>query len=422
MKTISVIALGCILGLSGCITSSWRNAAVVKVANHGANVSTRHRYHLSCVYVGDKSQRLNIKDDFFSKFQPNVFAADGIPVSMRIRMKNSTSGFSALDVLLHMCTFTIFPVVVNTSVIYDCFIEVDDIDNNGVLFEVVDMGDNATSHLVPSPLWWYTDSPDVEGCPVFSQHGQTMILTWLKCEVYNQNKGVLGKDEKSYGTIANVTSFNINLLSQQNKDFPFDGLMQRAFAYGVAVKLKELEDSGKIDAMLKKKAAEVSTAPKHNIIRLDRDSDKTFTYSFELELAQNPTDFKKVWQAVLLDFAKSLKEDYRDAFPSADVASLEVSFSGFKREGLRLSGHAAVLTLKPISLDYNAHTRSGKLSVRFTAGQESEAKVWIQRNIKRLIRDKNIALTTGAFPPEANYQVIEAKTEGNVMAIEFKAE
>ena len=112
MKTLSAIALGCMLGLCGCLTSSTRDAAVAKVANHGANVSTRHRYHLSCVYVGDKSQRLNIKDDFFSKFQPNVFAADGIPVSMRIRMKNSASGFSALDVLLHMCTFTIFPVVI----------------------------------------------------------------------------------------------------------------------------------------------------------------------------------------------------------------------------------------------------------------------------------------------------------------------
>ncbi len=105
-----------------------------------------------------------------------------------------------------------------------------------------------------------------------------------------------------------------------------------------------------------------------------------------------------------------------------DVASLEVSFSGFKRDGLRLSGRAAVLTLKPISLDYNAHTRSGKLTVHFTVGQESEAKVWIRRNIKRLVRDKNIALTTGTLPPEAGYQVIEEKTEGNVMAIEFKSE
>lgn len=192
MKTLLVIALGCMLGLCGCLTISTRDAAVAKVANHGAIVSTRHRYHLACVYGGDNSQNWSVKEDFFSKHQPHVFAADGIPVSLRLRLKKFNAGGYG-SVLLHVCTFTIFPVVANTSVIYDCFIEVDDIDNNGVLFEVVDMDDNATSHLVPSPLWWYTDSPDVEGGPVFSQHTKRMILTWPGWnEVYRQNKGVLG--------------------------------------------------------------------------------------------------------------------------------------------------------------------------------------------------------------------------------------
>ena len=419
MKTLSVIALGCMLGLCGCLTSSTRDAAVAKVENHGAEVLTRHRYHLTCVYGGDNSQSWNVKEDFFSRHQPHVFAADGIPVSMRISMKifNSSNSDNYGNILLHMCTFTIFPVVVNTSVIYDCFIDVDGIDNNGVPFQVVDMGDNATSELVPSALWWYTDSPYVEGCPVFSQHEQTMISTWLNCKVHHQKKGILGSDKGALGF-----AMPLNLFSQPNNIFSCGELMERALAYGVAVKLKELEDSGKIDAMLKKKAAEVSTAPKHNIIRLDRDSDKTFTYSFELELAQNPTDFKKAWQAVLLDFAKSLKEDYRDAFPSVDMASLEVSFSGFKREGLRLSGSAAVLTLKPVSLEYNPHNRRGTMSVRFAEGQVSEASAWIRRNVKTLVRDKNIALTSGSLPPEGKFAITNEKNDGNVMTIEFMVE
>ena len=404
MKTLSAIALGCMLGLCGCLTSSTRDAAVAKVANHGAIVSTRHRYHLACVYGGDNSQNWSVKKDFFSKHQPHVFAADGIPVSLRLRLKKFNSGGYG-SVLLHVCTFTIFPVVVNTSVIYDCFIDVDGVDNDDALLEVVDMGDNATSQLVPSPLWWYTDSPDVEGGPVFSLHTKTMTLTWPGWnEVYRQKKGVLGNDEGAAGS-ATV----LNLFSQPNNVFSCGELMERALAYGVAVKLKELEDSGKIDAMLKKKAAEVSTAPKHNIIRLDRDSDKTFTYSFELELAQNPTDFKKAWQAVLLDFAKSLKEDYRDAFPSVDMASLEVSFSGFKRDGLRLNGSAAVLTLKPVSLEYNSHNRKGTMSVRFAEGQVSEASAWIRRNVKTLVRDKNIALTSGSLPPEGKFAITNEK-------------
>ena len=200
------------------------------------------------------------------------------------------------------------------------------------------------------------------------------------------------------------------------------GLTQRALAYGIAVKLKELEDSGKIDAMLKKKAADISTAPKHSIIRLDRDTNKSFSYSFELELAENPVDLKNAFRGVLQEFAKSLKEDYIDAFPSADIASLEVLFSGFKRDGLRLSGSAAVLTLKPISFEYNSHNRIGTMSVRFVKGQSSEASVWIRRNIKTLVRDKNVALTNGSRPLEGKFIIINEKINGNVMTIEFKAE
>lgn len=417
MKTLLVIALGCMLGLCGCLTSSTRDAAVAKVANHGAIVSTRHRYHLACVYGGDNSQNWSVKENFFPKHQPHVFGESGIPVSLRLRLKKFNAGGYG-SVLLHVCTFTIFPGIVNTSVIYDCFIDVDGVDNSGALLEVVDLGDSATSHLVPSPLWWYTDSPDVKGDPVFSQHTQTMTLTWPGWnEVYRQNNGVLGNEK---GAVGSATV--LNLFSQPDNNFSCGELMQRALAYGVAVKLKELEDSGKIDAMLKKKTADFSTAPKHNIVRLDRDSNKNFSYGFELELLENPADSKKVWQTVLQDFAKSLKEDYVDAFPSVDIASLEVSFSGFKRDGLRLSGSAAVLTLKPISLEYNPYNRRGTMSVRFAEGQVSEASAWIRRNVKTLVRDKNIALTSGSLPTEGKFAITNEKIDGNVMTIEFMVE
>ena len=245
-----------------------------------------------------------------------------------------------------------------------------------------------------------------------------MTLTWPGWnEVYRQNNGVLGNEK---GAVGSATG--LNLFSQPDNNFSCGELMQRALAYGVAVKLKELEDSGKIDAMLKKKTADVSTAPKHNIVRLDRDSNKNFSYGFELELLENPADSKKVWQTVLQDFAKSLKEDYVDAFPSVDIASLEVSFSGFKRDGLRLSGSAAVLTLKPISLEYNPYNRRGTMSVRFAEGQVSEASAWIRRNVKTLVRDKNIALTSGSLPTEGKFAITNEKIDGNVMTIEFMVE
>ena len=120
---------------------------------------------------------------------------------------------------------------------------------------------------------------------------------------------------------------------------------------------------------------------------------------------------------------KSIKEEYLDTYPSADVASLVVSFSGLKREGVRISGRAAVLTIKPLSLTYDVHTRRGRLAVKFNAGQAEEAKAWARRNIETLARDKNIALTTGVIPPAAKFYLgREELKDGNVLEIEFKTE
>lgn len=45
-----------------------------------------------------------------------------------------------------------------------------------------------------------------------------------------------------------------------------------------------------------------------------------------------------------------------------------------------------------------------------------------QHNIICLVRDKNIALTTGQLPPAATYYSLGEKVDGNVMEIEFKTE
>ena len=413
VKIISPLVLVCI---SGCITESVRDSSVAKVKNLGPNISTRQRYSLVCGYQGEGTQAIETNWKFLSEHQPNVFRLEGgIPIVLRARLKNgdfhSTSQFGSF--LLSLFSLQIIPHTQKQEAIYECVIEIEGIENVHASFEILNVGDRATSHLFPSPLLWYTDSPAVEGHCVFSQHTQTMTMTYpFVSEIYNQNKGVLGDGHKAYGFAH---------FSFKGVDFSI-GLEQRSLAYGLAVKLKELEDSGKIDAMLKKKTADISTAPKHNIVRLDRDSNKNFSYAFELELVKNPADFKKAWQKVLQDFAKSLKEDYVDAFPSADIASLQVSFSGFKRDGLRLNGSAAVLTLKPISLEYNSHNRKGIMSVRFTEGQSSEASAWIRRNIKTLVRDKNVALTNGSRPSEGKFIIINESISGNVMTIEFKAE
>ncbi|MBQ6471125.1 MAG: hypothetical protein IJJ33_04015, partial [Victivallales bacterium] len=73
-------------------------------------------------------------------------------------------------------------------------------------------------------------------------------------------------------------------------------------------------------------------------------------------------------------------------------------------------------------LEYDAATRRGKLAVRFNPGQVEEARVYIQRNIETLVRDKNILLTTGERPPEGQYRSLGEKWNGDILEIEFETE
>ena len=322
-----IIIIPVFVAITGCVNEHIRESAIAMVPDIGPEVSTRHKYRVTCAYEGESSENIDFDGNVFENFQPKVFSRDGIPISLRVRLIGVERGLYK-----HQCRFDF------------------DRDVDGMESFVVKSGSYNSHHIVQSAS------------------------------------------------------------------------TQRVLAYGIAVKLKNLEDSGKIDVMLNRRMSDVSKVSKHNIIRLDRDTNKSFSYSFELELAENPVDLKNAFRGVLQEFAKSLKEDYIDAFPSADIASLEVLFSGFKRDGLRLSGSAAVLTLKPISLGYNSHNRKGIMSVRFVKGQSSEASAWIRRNIKTLVQDKNVALTNGSRPLEGKFIIINEKINGNVMTIEFKAE
>ncbi|MBR3776140.1 MAG: hypothetical protein IKL02_00895 [Kiritimatiellae bacterium] len=407
VKIIISLAVVCV---AGCYSSHIRESAIAKVTDIGEKISTKNQYRVTCAYDGDSSQTMKLTSDFFEEINPAVFSPNGIPVSLRCKFSSMRQNYNPWSIPLSVISLGIVPFWHDFSTSFQCFVRLENGIDEGAFFDVSSRVDSADNFGLPITFMYFNGVSNMDGYRAFCQNTfkiEDVYRTTISC----RNEGVLGEKVQA---LSSPSTSPIQVLSSD--------LMQRALVYAVAVKLKKLEDSGKIDAMLKKKAAEVSTVPKHNIIRLDRDSDKTFTYSFELELAQNPTDFKKAWQAVLLDFAKSLKEDYRDAFPSADMTSLKVSFSGFKRDGLRLSGSAAVLTLKPISLEYNSHNRKGTMSVRFVEGQSSEVSTWIRRNIKTLVRDKNVALTNGSRPSEGKFIIINESISGNVMTIEFKAE
>lgn len=136
MKIVLIMILGGVIGVSGCLTECRRDASVAKVADIGADVSTRYRYRLACAYEGETFQPLKTKWDFLSELQPNVFVADGgVPIVMRVKHKGiGMSGNSQIcSALLSMCSFFMIPYVANNAVIYDCFIEIDGVEDGAFL-------------------------------------------------------------------------------------------------------------------------------------------------------------------------------------------------------------------------------------------------------------------------------------------------
>lgn len=391
--TCAVIVASSIVG---CSTE--RISSVPNVEDIGPDVATKHRYRLSYAYSSIYSEEfkraISVQNGFFEKCQPRVFSSSGIPVVLRVQYKKLEVS-NDWTILVGMCTVGLVPGWHRFSYFFDCSIEMADVADGVGTFELDCMTDHVST-WVPTAFLFFCGEPSVDGRRAFS----------LRESRVGGSKGPSAR-AMEYNPVKRLAN---------------DATFRQALAYAAAVKLKEMEDSGKIGAMLGKKVESRPAAPAHSVVRLDRDANDGFAYSFTIELVRTPPDFKSAARAVLLDFMKTVKDEYLDTFPRADAASLAVSFSGLKRDGLRISGRAAVLTVKPMSLTYDPNTRRGKLSVRFSTGQVDEARAWIHRNIKTLARDKNIALTTGQLPPEATYHSLGEKIVGNVMEIEFKTE
>lgn len=407
---ISLLAIFAAIIGGGCLSE--RRSVVPLVENVGGEVSTKYRYRLSCVYYDEMAEQVTFDGSFLGRQYPQVFSATGLPFVLRINNGGKMSAGGSWTDVLAVCTCGLVPFVYNYTMEYNCYAELADDVAIRVPFGLKSINDSASSPL-PTAYLFYNGATEVDGRRVFcestkhsSDKDPSMDFVFSLAPVLDFDRQV------SYGGYG-IKGYEVKA----------NALGQQALAYALAVKLKELEDSGKIDAMLMKKAADRSLAPPHSIVRLERDSDNAFSYSFAIEMSSAPSDMKAAAKSVLREFSASVKEDYLDAHQSVDTTSLMVSFSNLKVNGLRIEGRASVLTIKPISLSYDANTRRGKLSVRSNAGQIEEARAWIRKNIKTLARDKNIALVTGNPPPEATYYpLVGEKIEGNVLEIEFKTE
>ena len=168
--------------------------------------------------------------------------------------------------------------------------------------------------------------------------------------------------------------------------------------------------------------------PHYRILSLERDPGSDFAYSFDiLPLEEEDglnalTPNGRIDAAVRREFRKLVQKDYAETFA---VTNVIVDFPAFERRADgSIKGRALVISATPTALlDYDAHTRRGRMTVRFnTAIGTDDARAWARRNIEALARDKNILLTSGMRPPEGHYVSLGEKWHENTLEIEFKTE
>lgn len=445
----TLVILLCV-SVVGC--ASIRYATMVDVPDIGVRIATKYRYYCVGMAQEDFHRWLDEgKEDAenaflpgktldamnqlgLSKFQPNVFSQNGIPILVARRLiSDERWGHSDAAKLgwfvFYMCTAGLLPfnahgseeeMQIQVAIAYDESIE------KQILIK--ERRDEIDSMFTPLAFLFY------HGKPTFSGHEKSKVFSKTVCRV---------------GAGPCYTG-------------------DEALAYGLAVKLKELEDAGKItDATMQNAAAfhrrhkearrhslltkamnqsslalnpnmhrEVVTqippanvrqikpaAQVANAYTLDRftwESDMDYACSFAVRMNEACTI--ESFYSIENEFREYIRNSYIQSHPSADTRLLIVDVRPSLDNG-RVIGRAVVLTISPQSLAYDSDTRRGKLSIRFNPGQYEEARAWARKNIETLARDKNIALTTGQLPPNATYYSLgESVKDGNILEIEFKTE
>ena len=354
---------------------------------------------------------------------PGIFASDGIPIDV---VEGVTSDWENKTVMT-----VVLPFLVSGT----------------------------TLPFVKDAQWWRTYTIEVGDSEFdfktyFKGNGVATILSPIGLFFpYEKNPGI----KKTEFTRINVETPFVKDLEKTLKA-ENTKVESRAVAHGIAVKLKELEDSGMIavkhrldDKGLKPLASESSKAAfaqsfsdnsdfiskentlktdevqtqKQNIYRIvsfDRESDSSFAYNFVLALQDENSSLSTLRQ-IQQEFRMAVKTDYMESFSGVNADSLYVDFSEYKLNNGKIYGRAVVLTIAIESLTYNSNTRTGKLAVKVNANQYEEARKWVRKNIETLARDKNIALVTGEIPPAAKFYLgREEFKDGNILEVEFRTE
>ena len=403
---VVVLAFGSLF-FAGCIHS--RTSAFTSVGGEVQKLKTRNRYTL----VGFKHQAQNpnadvvrenlytqqFTNDSLKKFQPDVFADDGIrfTVSQR-RLPDEGIRYQWTMYFPYLLSLMSLPRCTTTS--HGSHYRIDVLDNPDAraTFTLHGRYDAADTLLTPAPLLFYVGDA---ASPVETHEKQSVV----------SRHGV---------SIAGVINFGIGLGYDHN-------ICSESEAYALAATLKKMENDGLVDEVRGKTAGRgaahvLSVGDKFEIIDFKKDDNCESCYSFSLRRRGGGGIQLRESREVQKMLKAMIREDYAASFPDVAAETIVVDFPEFSLRDGMVRGKSEVLSFAVESLRYDPHTRVGLMRVRIGENQFEAARRYARRNIESLVRDKNIALDGRDIPPAATFYLRSETLKGNTLEITFKTE
>ena len=403
MPLVLICAAGC---------AHVHTTAAVDVKDMGERIQTKYKYKIGnklgnyemyALVLKDKSLAKSVADRWmideqlmkdFAKWQPDVFDVDGIPITFLKEqvVKNGPGERKVgLSGLLFLFSFTIIPMV-------------------------------ETSHA--HETWPFCINGEsgkrisLEACVYADGAFGWTPLRWLLCW-WDRDTCYSGKRK-----------FDSHVMNSGNFPFVDEEVQKRAMAYGLAVRLKELEDNGQIGndtsvnaiASLEAIAKTPFEAPVE-IVQCENTTGKDFEYDFVLRSKGGAklklADYERIRSACRV----AIVNTYCMEHPEVNPRSLVTDFTTYTMGGESVKGRVCVLTIEINTVFYDAAKRTGRMLARIGANQFEDVRRYIRTHIEELATRSNIVIEGDSLPAGARfYTGSERLSENGLLEVEFKTE
>ena len=383
-----------------------RIVAAADARDYGDAIRTKYRYRLVC---GEKDAWA-AKRETLQLYQPDVFHDSGIPVTLAIR-DTMSDDVGDWTVMFPILSYGILPFMTTTHLHRRCTLTV--AGRRVTSFEVcARKGTAGAIHPLPLLLFSWGDSSCFPSAKLFATH---------TCDL--------------------------------NMSAPFMDLDEMALAYGIAARLKEAEDSGRIGEKFATVARSVQSlsdaaatqkkivademarhgvslpvgktaggTPPFEIVRCDNEHGKDFAYLFTLRRYGGGAAMLSDYGVMRSAFRSAIRTHYSSLHPDVNPRTLIIDFTEYALKGGVVNGRVAVLSISPESLSYDAARRRGVIRVRIGESQFEDARRWIRRNLATLANGGNMAAAGDAVPRGARFFSEREEMQGGFLEVSFRTE